>query len=95
MRQELLVPPNERQRVNPFTSAKKLFQPMRMEGEKKARHGPEKATNVKQGPLKRLNDYVNPILADQDPDNGIEDEYKHYHQQVFCWRFLRTVSYLD
>lgn len=60
-------------------SAKRLFLTMRMEDEKKARHGAEKATNVKKGPLKKLNDYVNPILADQDPDNCIEDEYKHYH----------------
>lgn len=53
------------------------------------------STKIKKGKLKKLNDYVNPILADQDPDNCIEDEYKVKHKQLFCWRFLRTVSYID
>ena len=88
---------NERQRVNSSINARQLFLTMRMEGEKKTRPGTDKAavTNIKKGQLKRLNDYVNPILADQDPDNCIEDEYKRKHQQVFCWRFLRTLSYID
>ena len=32
--------------------------------------------SMKQGSIKRLNDYVNPILLDQDPEQGIEEEYK-------------------
>ena len=94
-RPELLV--SERQPVNRSRNAKTLFQMMKMDGEKKVRVDTDAAatTNVKKGQLKRLNDYVNPILADQDPENCIEEEYKHKHQQVFCWRFLRTVSYLD
>lgn len=32
--------------------------------------------SMKQGSIKKLNDYVNPILVDQDPDQGIEEEYK-------------------
>lgn len=43
----------------------------------------------------KLNDYVNPILYDLDPDQGIEEEYRKKHDQTFCWKFLRTVSYLD
>lgn len=88
---------NARQRVNSSINAKGLFLTMRMEGEKKVRNGVDKATasNIKKGPLKRLNDYVNPVLADQDPEQCIEEEYKRKHQQVFCWRFLRTLSYID
>lgn len=44
---------------------------------------------------KNLNDYINPLLADKDPDNAIEEEYKHKYKQAFCWRFLRAVSYID
>lgn len=44
---------------------------------------------------KKLNDYINPLLADKDPDNGIEEEYKHKYKQAFCWRFLRAVSFID
>lgn len=51
--------------------------------------------NIKVGQLKKLNDYINPILTDMDPSQYIEDEYKHYHQPVFCWRFRRTLCYLD
>jgi hypothetical protein len=29
---------------------------------------------------KKLNDYINPLLADKDPDNGIEEEYKHKYK---------------
>ena len=42
-----------------------------------------------------MNDYMQPLLDDQAPENAIEDEYKHKHKQVFCWRFLRHVSFVD
>jgi len=51
--------------------------------------------NLKHGSLKKLNDYINPILADQDPEEGVEEEYKKRHDQVFCWRFLRAVAFAD
>lgn len=55
---------------------------IKLEGEKKMRglNDTNQSTNVKKGHLKKLNDYVNPILADQDPVNCIEEEYKHKHQ---------------
>lgn len=87
----------KRQGVNRTVHAQSLFANLRMEGEKKVRNGVARTptTNVRKGQLKRLNDYVNPILADQDPDQCIEEEYKRKHHQVFCWRFLRTLSYID
>ena len=48
--------------------------------------------SMKQGSLMKLNDYVNPILYDLDPEQGIEEEYRKKHDQTFCWRFLRAVS---
>lgn len=94
-RQELLV--SKRLPMNRYGNAKKLFGAISMENEKYSKATEETAakSNLKRGPLKRLNDYVNPILQDQDPDNGIEEEYKSKHKQVFCWRFLRTLSYID
>jgi len=61
------------------------------------RHEPETIGNgsIKPCSFKMLNDYVNPILTDLDPEQGIEDQYKRKHNQVFCWRFLRSVSFLD
>ena len=55
---------------------------------------PEK-NHLKRGSLKRLNEYISPILADQDPDEGIEEEYKKKYDQLFSWRFLRAISYVD
>jgi len=36
-------------------------------------------TNINIGKLKKINDYINPILTDMDPSQYIEDEYKKYH----------------
>ena len=43
----------------------------------------------------KLNDYVNPIMCDLDYTQDIEDQYRRKHDQTFCWKFLRAVSYLD
>lgn len=51
--------------------------------------------SMKQGSLMKLNDYVNPIMCDLDYTQDIEDEYRRKHDQTFCWKFLRAVSYLD
>lgn len=36
-----------------------------------------------------------PILRDLDPSQGIEDEYKHKHQQLYSWRALRAIADVD
>lgn len=40
-----------------------------------------------------LDNFVNRVLVDLDPDEGIEDEYKSVNDPVFSWRFLRMVSF--
>ena len=42
-----------------------------------------------------LSVYLTPLFMDMDPDQGIEDEYKNKHSQVFSWRFLRALSFVD
>ncbi len=40
-------------------------------------------------------DYLNPILMDMDPDQGIEAEYRHKKNQPFAWKYLKEVSNFD
>lgn len=42
-----------------------------------------------------ISKYLYPVLMDCDPDQGIEEDYRQKNNQVFCWRFLRTISYVD
>jgi len=79
-----------------FGKAKELFETLRLPVECA---GDAATIDPRSAPKacnqKTLNHYVNPILQDMDPDQGIEDEYKQKHNQIFCWRFLRAVSYFD
>lgn len=43
----------------------------------------------------KLNHYLNKVLADADPDNDVEEQYRNKHDQAFCWKFIRAVSYTD
>jgi hypothetical protein len=42
-----------------------------------------------------VSDYLNRVLTDLDPDQGMEEEYKVKKEEVFSWRFLRQVSFVD
>lgn len=42
-----------------------------------------------------ISEYLQQVLMDCDPEQGIEDEYKKKNDQVMSWRFLRTISYVD
>ena len=42
-----------------------------------------------------LSTYVHPVLTDADPSQGVEDEYKKKHDQLFAWRTLRAIAELD
>jgi hypothetical protein len=42
-----------------------------------------------------LSDYIYKVLMDLDPEQGVEDEYKNKHNQLFCWRLLRQIAYID
>jgi len=34
-------------------------------------------------------------MQDMDPDQGVEEEFYRKKDHLFCWRFLRNVSYTD
>lgn len=36
-----------------------------------------------------MSSFLHPVLCDLDPAQGIEEEYKNKHNQVFVWRMLR------
>lgn len=83
MRQEILVQMKDRKDRHQFNSMKtagKFFQTLKAPCEKMSElsEAGHLKSNVKVGQLKKLNDYVNPILTDMDPSQYIEDEYKHY-----------------
>lgn len=73
--------------LNKYGNAKSLFEKLKVEEERPG--------SLKQCSLKKLNDYINPILLDQDPNQGVDEDYKNKKNQAFCWRFLRAVSYVD
>eukprot|EP00351_Strombidinopsis_sp_SopsisLIS2011_P003488 CAMPEP_0116873236 /NCGR_PEP_ID=MMETSP0463-20121206/4243_1 /TAXON_ID=181622 /ORGANISM="Strombidinopsis sp, Strain SopsisLIS2011" /LENGTH=66 /DNA_ID=CAMNT_0004514769 /DNA_START=1621 /DNA_END=1821 /DNA_ORIENTATION=- len=50
---------------------------------------------MKRGAMPAISKYLYPVLMDCDPDQGIEEDYRQKNNQVFCWRFLRTISYVD
>mmetsp|Transcript_37131 Transcript_37131/g.35812 ORF Transcript_37131/g.35812 Transcript_37131/m.35812 type:complete len:109 (+) Transcript_37131:529-855(+) len=51
--------------------------------------------NIRGAELPSISETLCPILKDMDPQQEIEDQYKHRHDQVFSWRFLKTISYVD
>ena len=53
--------------------ARKMFDILRVEKEEMAQN------NLKKGSLVMMNDYVNRLLQDQDPDEGVEEPYKQKH----------------
>ena len=57
--------------------------------------GEGKSMNLKAADLPSLSDNLVPILIDIDPDQDIEEAYKHKKNQVFSWRFLRSISFVD
>lgn len=50
---------------------------------------------VKKGCQKTITTFLNKVLSDLDPIQGIEDEYRKKHDQVFSWRMLRQISNID
>ena len=45
--------------------------------------------------LPALNAFLNPVFQDMDPDQAIEDEFKHKKNNLFCWRTLRAIAEVD
>lgn len=49
----------------------------------------------KKAEMPSLSDFVYPVLMDTDPEQLVDDEFKNYHNQVFCWRMLKLISQVD
>ena len=43
----------------------------------------------------KVGESVEGLMEDADPESYIEPEYHRKNQQLFTWRFLNAVSYLD
>ena len=50
--------------------------------------------NVQEG-APALSEFLGPVFVDCDPEQGVEDEYKHKHQKLFSWRMLRAVAEVE
>ena len=82
--------------MNNFSETSRLFETLSKEEEVHVLEKDEDGEfELKQSPIIPLNQYVNSILKDMDPENEVEEEDKHKKDQVFCWRYLRQVSYTD
>lgn len=53
------------------------------------------SVNLKPCELPNLGEFMYYFLADQDPDQEVGEEYKKKKDQVFTWRFLRQISFID
>lgn len=51
--------------------------------------------NLECNPLPPLSTFLVPVFMDLDPEQGIEEEYKNKHNQLFCWRTLRSLAEVD
>ena len=49
----------------------------------------------KKAAMKSLSDYIYEVLQDIDPANLVDDDMKHRHDQLFCWRILKLISQFD
>ena len=77
-RQKLLV--TKPQVMNRFGNAKSLFETLRLEDEIYSSTSEILDKNkLKQCSMVKLNDYVDPILTDMDPEQDVEEEYKRKH----------------
>lgn len=53
------------------------------------------SVNIEKAELPTISTFLQSILSDLDPDQAIEETYKTKHKPLVCWRFLRTVSFID
>jgi hypothetical protein len=50
------------------------------------------SVNITPADLPTIGDYLYSFLADMDPDQDVEDEFKKKRDEVFTWRFFRQLS---
>ena len=53
------------------------------------------ASELKKANLPSLSSHVYHVLLDIDPHQMIEEDYKHKHKQLFCWRMLKQIAQVD
>lgn len=81
--------------LNIFPNAKALFGMLDKDTKTSELIARGEFDQVKKCSMFTLNDFIDPVLMDMDPDNDVEEEYKRKKNQIFCWRFIRTVSFID
>lgn len=53
---------------------------------------PDENTTIDINPI---GDFINEIVTDMDPDQGIEEEFKKINKDLYCWKFFRAVAIND
>lgn len=81
--------------LNSFPNAKSLFGMLEKDTKTSELIARGDFDKVKKCSMHTLNDFIDPVLQDMDPDNDVDEEYKRKRNQIFCWRFIRTVSFID
>jgi hypothetical protein len=81
--------------VNKFANPKGLFWLLKTDEKTQNSFNQGQFTEVKKCSKKKLNYFVETFIAEMDPDEDVEEQFKHKHDQTFCWRFIRTLSYID
>lgn len=56
---------------------------------------PNAITDAKRAKMPPLVDYFKPLAEDLDPEAGIEEEYHHKNNKVYCWKGLRFAARQD
>lgn len=51
--------------------------------------------NIEPAKIPLMSEFLNPMLIDMDPEQMVEEEYKHKNNQVYTFRFLRQISFVD
>lgn len=56
---------------------------------------PNAITHAKRVKMPPLAEYFKPLAEDMDPEAGIEEEYHHKNNKVYCWKGLRFAARQD
>jgi hypothetical protein len=67
--------------MNKFHNSKQLFEVFNIKTEiykvQKTNEPDEVSSSIKPGMMRRLNEHINPVLCDMNPDECVEEEYKN------------------
>jgi THO complex subunit 1 len=62
---------------------------------KSSEDNPNAITDPKRAKMSSLTEYFKPLAEDMDPEAGIEEEYHHKSNKVYCWKGLRFSARQD